>query len=119
MTQLDDYYQSISEKDFWKSIKPSAKKYGWMIVHFRTVQDINGSHYTPVDGDTGSPDVLLAHPKHGVYIVELKKEKGRLTENQKKWAAAAEPHNNWALWKPSMIKQIDRFLEKGGAIPQY
>jgi hypothetical protein len=60
-----------------------------------------GQWRTAVAGDgAGFPDlVLVGEP--GVLFVELKSAKGRLSEDQKGWIAALEPHVDTMVWRPA------------------
>ena len=69
----------------------------WRVHHSLRVQDARGRHRTPIQGDPGAPDLLLA--RAGVVLhVELKSERGRPTPEQVAWGEAiGDTHR---LWRP-------------------
>lgn len=88
------------EKEFQKAVIDLAKFRGWRVHHTRTVQ-VDGRHFTPLVGDRGFPDLVMVHPRKGCIFVELKTDKGRLSEHQVDWLnqlekAGMEVH----VWRP-------------------
>lgn len=81
----------VTEKSFQRKVMQYAKLRGWSVVHFTAAQNARGRHMTPVQGDAGSPDLLLA--KNGrVVLLELKGDGGRTQANQREWAQAITGH---------------------------
>lgn len=62
--------------------------------------------------DPGWPDEVLCHPGKGrALFVELKTEKGRLTQPQKNWLEhLARCGLETAVWRPSDINHIVQVL---------
>ena len=91
----------MSEKDLQRGVIEMAHLYGWMVAHFRPAMNERGQWRTAVAGDgAGFPDlVLVGEP--GVLFVELKSAKGRLSDAQKGWIAALEPHVDVMVWRPA------------------
>lgn len=85
--------------------------YGWYVHHTRTVGYRNGGYGSP-GIDAGYPDLCLVKPatyrrdgtikKPGqVFWVELKNEKGRLSDFQKKWLQALQDAEQEVyVWRP-------------------
>ncbi|WIX75984.1 hypothetical protein QRX50_31490 [Amycolatopsis carbonis] len=88
----------MTEDQFQDRVMKTAKAYGWMVVHFRKAMRQSGKYSTPVQGDNGSPDLLLA--RNGVVLwAELKSDTGRLSPEQTEWRDAIGD-GCWRLWRP-------------------
>ena len=92
---------TVSEAGFQQAIVELAYRLGWRVQHSRAIQTRNGRWMTAIQGHNGFPDIVLAHPKHGVLIAELKTARGRLGADQLLWRDALEPHIEYHLWRPS------------------
>ena len=93
---------AITEKDFRQMVVDLAKLCGWR-VYFTW-----GSLHSPA----GFPDLVLCRPSRLAFI-ELKSDKGKLTDAQWKWlndlkACNVEVH----VWKPSQWDEIVITLER-------
>lgn len=73
------------EKDLQNAVIDLARLTGWMVHHTRPARTKDGGWVTPIQGDKGFPDLVLAHPERGVLFVELKSAKGRLSDDQIRW----------------------------------
>ena len=104
---------ALSEKEFQNKVIALAIMYGWRVTHFRAAQ-VGGKWMTAIQGDSGFPDLVMAHPGKGLIFAELKTELGRLDPAQITWlrtldAAGAEAY----CWRPSDMQFItQRLLEK-------
>ena len=104
---------AISEKEFQNKVVALAIMYGWRVTHFRAAQ-VGEKWMTAIQGDSGFPDLVMAHPGKGLIFAELKTELGRLDPAQITWlrtlsAAGAEAY----CWRPSDMHFItQRLLEK-------
>jgi len=81
---------AISERDWQNQVRELALLHGWLIYH---THDSRRS-------DPGFPDLVLVRER--VVYAELKREKGKLTAEQKAWryslnGAGAETY----VWRPS------------------
>lgn len=86
----------LNETQFTQRVMEAARYYGWLCVWFRPAQTEKGWR-TPLSGDKGSPDLLLA--RDGVVLhVELKSDTGRLGQGQKEWALMLG--ESYRLWRP-------------------
>jgi hypothetical protein len=100
------YILSMTEEQLTQVVLELAKFYGWKVVHFRPARTRHG-FVTAVQGDIGSPDVILA--RRGVVLMaELKTERGRLTPQQKHWAQ--EIGEQYRCWRPRDLDQIKKEL---------
>lgn len=76
----------ILEADWQKMVLDLAKVMGWRIAHFRPALTTKGWR-TPVAADgAGFPDLFLVRDR--LIAIELKREKSKLTEQQKEWIRA-------------------------------
>jgi len=103
----------VTEAEFQSQIIEVARLYGWKVAHFRPAQIRPGRWATPIQGDAGFPDLVLAHQERGVIFAELKKEKGRLSIGQVAWvrtllAAGADAY----VWFPSDLPNIINRLSR-------
>lgn len=109
----------MSEADFQASVVRMARDWGWLVHHTRTVQERSGRWATPIQGDRGFPDLVLAHPRSGVIFAELKSEAGRMAPDQLVWADALNlglMHRDaeTVLWRPSDTPAIINRLIRDG-----
>ena len=87
----------------------------------------SGKWSTPIQGDAGFPDLVLAHPQKGVIFAELKSEKGKPTEAQMEWLEVLSnatygcptKSDHWlvrvCVWRPSDMDEIEARLRLGGS----
>lgn len=93
----------MSEDDFKLRVIQYAHLNGWLVHHSRPVKLPSGNWATPLQGDAGLPDLVLA--RGGVVLLaELKSDTGRPTPEQRRWLAAAGPHGR--LWAPADWKEV-------------
>lgn len=100
--------ENMSEGEFQALILEYAKAHGWMASHSRPARRGDGSWNTPVAGDVGAPDLLLARGGT-VYLWELKTERGRYRDGQTAWLAAIGPVIG-ATYRPSDLDRIYELL---------
>jgi len=99
-----------SEKIFQAQVIQIARMNGWKVFHPATMRGHDGSYRTPLTGDKGFPDLVLAHPTRGCILAELKTDKGRLSAEQKSWATALQKWVNYYVWRPADLDYIARRL---------
>lgn len=96
------YVLTMTEDQLTETVIELAQFYGWKVVHFRPAR-IGGRWMTAVQGDVGSPDLLLA--RGGVVLaVELKTERGRVMPAQVDWGVALG--DTYRLWRPRNLDEI-------------
>lgn len=88
----------MSEADWQRRLMDTARLAGWMCAHFRPAKTQRGRWVTPMAGDKGFPDLVLA--KGGrLLLAELKTDKGKPTVEQQAWLAELGAHGR--LWRPA------------------
>ena len=105
--RLRDAHLGWSEAEFQRAVIDLAERRGWLVAHFRPARTAQGWR-TPVEGDAGFPDLVLARAGV-VWLVELKSERGPWTEAQQAWAR--ELGASWKLYRPRHWPEIERLLE--------
>jgi hypothetical protein len=96
-------YHDISETIFQSQIIAAARLYHWRIVHHRPALNRSGKWSTPMEGDKGFPDLVLA--KNGyVILAELKSNTGKLGPGQQEWLTELGEHAR--LWRPRDWNEI-------------
>ena len=81
--------EHMSEAELLTTVIALAQRLGWMVSHFRASRTLTG-WATPVQGDKGFPDLVLARggrtDRDGrLLFLELKSEKGKMAEEQTRW----------------------------------
>lgn len=98
---------SLSEKQFTEMVVDRARWQGWLVFHPLAARTSKGWRTAGQGTPQGFPDLTLA--KDGrVLFVELKSERGRLTEAQKTWLEALGGH----VWRPSDWQKITAVLDE-------
>lgn len=92
-----------TEAAFTNQIVALAKLYRWRVAHFRPAQMQSGRWATPMQGDKGFPDLVLARDGE-VILAELKTNTGRLGQGQPEWAQQIGAQ--YRLWRPRDMDQI-------------
>lgn len=89
---------TLSESSFKSTVIHYAKLRKWHVTHFRPAMNRRGVWSTPLEGDPGFPDLVLA--RDGVVIIpELKTQHGPIRPAQKNWLLALGGFGR--LWRPS------------------
>jgi len=101
----------MDEAQWQSQVVQLAQTFGWLVQHTRPAK-VGERWMTPITGNAGFPDLVLAHPERGVLFAELKAERGRLSKGQVEWArvlrdAGAECH----LWRPDDLMQVMKRLK--------
>lgn len=108
----------MSEDDFLRRVIDYARLNAWKVTHFRPVKLPSGKWATPLQGDAGLPDLVLA--RDGVVLLaELKSDVGKPTPEQVQWLAAAGPHGR--LWAPAdwsvVVAELSRRATASASLP--
>ena len=105
---------AISEQEWQDQVLDLAHLYGWLIHHCRPAQNRSGRWSTPIQGDPGFPDLVLARGGRVVFA-ELKNQQGRLNINQTVWQNAIAgtwlQGAEWYCWRPADLALVQRALE--------
>lgn len=108
-----DYHRRATEGEFQEAVITLAKLNGWMVAHFRPARTENGWR-TPMTGDKGFPDLVLARAGRVVFA-ELKAHGKRLSKEQQDWAAALSGDNERAevyTWRPTDMETVRVLLSR-------
>lgn len=101
--------RNMTEDDLLDFVMDAAAARGWLVHHCRPARSGQGWR-TPIQGDTGFPDLVLVHPRRGVIFAELKSERGREREDQTIWGdALIEVRAEYYVWRP---RDRDAILER-------
>lgn len=108
---LDD----IPEAEWQKNVIDLARLFGWRIAHFRPAQTTKGWR-TPVAADgAGWPDLFLVRER--CIAIELKREKGKLSDDQAVWLTALRQAGiETYLIRPRHLEQLADVLRYRGRI---
>ena len=87
---------TMTEDDFQSRIIETAQLHGWRVAHFRAARTSRGWR-TPVQGDAGFPDLVLAR-RGALIVAELKSDTGRVAPDQRAWLDQLGGHGR--LWWP-------------------
>jgi len=83
---------------------------GWLWKHDQPGMVPGGGVRTIFKGYRGFPDYIAFRGRRAI-VIELKSDKGRLTEGQKKWlAAAAEAGLEAYVWRPKDFDTVRKVL---------
>lgn len=103
---------SKKKGDAWETeIIAKAKACGWLVHHVRPARTAQGWR-SPISGHKGFPDLTLAHPRYGVFFVELKAGvDARLSPEQKQWHERLGLNAPVHVWRPEDRAEIYKTLE--------
>lgn len=96
------------EADWTTWVIHQARRNGWRAHHARPARTTNGWR-TPLEGDKGAPDLLLARAGD-VIAAELKRNRGRLDPEQLAWLA--ELGVLGAIWRPRDAETVQARLAR-------
>lgn len=96
--------RTMTEDDLKEAVVAAAGLHGWLVHHCRPARVHRGdadAWATPVEGNVGFVDLVLAHPSRGVLFRELKSERGTLDDAQRLWLATLSNGGaNVGIWRP-------------------
>lgn len=95
----------MTEAEFQTNVIDLAKTLGWLVHH--DGGDVRRTTY----GDPGFPDLVLAKGGRVVFL-ELKSEKGKLTDTQYAWSEAI--YEKMHVVRPSDMQWIAQLLGPNG-----
>lgn len=100
----------VSEAQFQKAVIELAHRFNWRVAHFKTAQTSKGAWVTPVAADgAGFPDLCLVRER--IVFIELKAEKGTMSDNQLAWGDALRVAGvEYHCFKPRDWDEIERVL---------
>jgi hypothetical protein len=98
---------ATTEAEFMAAVIDYAHLTGWLVHHCRPARGANGWS-TPIQGDAGFPDLVLARWGH-LVLVELKRARPRplsVPAAQLAWLKAGDG----VIWSPEDWPEIERVL---------
>lgn len=103
--------ERMSEETLQYSIGELARALRWYVHAERPAVSRRGRFSTPIQGDAGFVDLVLA--KHGkVIFIECKSQKGQATNAQSAWALQLCPHYYLARPEAWLSGEIERILKE-------
>lgn len=106
-----DYRLRMTEGEFQAAVIGLARLHGWKVAHFRPALTAKGWR-TPMQGDRGFPDLVLA--KGGRVIFAELKAKGKYpTHEQTDWINELRGENvEVYVWRPTDMDQVQMTLTR-------
>lgn len=99
-----------TEDGFKDTVIQLFKLTGWMVMHTRPATNRRGQWSTPLQGDPGFPDLVLAHKTRGVIFAELKLVGNKPTPAQLEWLRTLSLARQIAVvWTPDDWNEIEMF----------
>lgn len=101
----------MTEEELGQEVEKLLELFGWLWCHFRPARTRDGWR-TAITGHKGFPDYFAVKSTRTVAI-ELKSEKGKVTNEQQIWLTAlAATKTEVYLWRPRDLKSgaIERVL---------
>ena len=100
------------ELDYERTIIEAAKAAGWLVHGERPAWNRHRTKIsTPIKGHAGFPDLVLAHPRGGVWFIELKSDGARLTREQAEWGKTLRLAG--ATWRLVYVPdELDTFCQE-------
>lgn len=99
--------RAMTEAELLAAVIHLAHVRGWLVHHCRAAKDESGRWKTPIQGDAGFVDLVLAR-RGSVVFAELKTERGKLTDEQIVWGSAfiaayggAPTNPLYQVWTPA------------------
>ena len=103
----------MTEADLQRAIIDAAELHGWRVFHVADVRRQLRSHTS-----VGYPDLTLVHPRAArLAFIELKSDRGTLSDEQAAWMAALELSASCDvfLWRPSDLGKAITYLADAAA----
>jgi hypothetical protein len=99
-----------TEAQFQKAVIDAAHLLGWRVHHTRPARSGKGWR-TPIQGDAGFPDLVLARGER-VIFAELKRDRrSKPTPEQAAWLETlGTSHLDVYIWRPEDWDDIERIL---------
>lgn len=100
--------QRMTEAQLQEAVMDCAALLGWQVCHFRQAWSSRG-YRTPVQGDKGCPDIILA--RNGiVWLWECKRQGEKPTPEQQEWLAAARENGRLIYPQDWLDGTVERLL---------
>lgn len=88
LTPEERAFRSVTEKDLQARVMDVARLYGWRVAHFHdSRRQVKPGVFVGDRDAAGFPDLVLVRPPE-LLVVELKREIGKVTDEQNAWLGA-------------------------------
>ena len=85
LTDEERTFRAVSEKELQTRVIEFARLYGWRVAHFHdSRRQVKPGVFVGDKDAVGFPDLVLVRPPR-LMVVELKRELGKLTDEQQAW----------------------------------
>jgi hypothetical protein len=85
LTDEERAFRAVSEKELQARVIEFARLYGWRVAHFHdSRRQVKPGVFVGDKDAVGFPDLVLVRPPR-LMVVELKRELGKLTDEQHAW----------------------------------
>jgi len=113
MSKIRSHNAQQREKEFQRAVIEYARMMGWRVHHTRPALTQRGKWITPVQGDTGFPDLVLCRPPR-LILAELKRVGGKVSVAQREWLSALQACTGVEcyIWYPNDWGTIERVLQR-------
>jgi len=99
----------MTEAEFQRTVCETLRLFGWRYCHQRPARTSRGWR-TAIIGDTGFPDIVAVRGDRVLWL-ELKAERGKLSDEQSRWLAALGlAGQDVHCWRPSDWTTIEETL---------
>ena len=100
--------RAMTEKSWQDTVLDGLRLHGWVVFHDRV----------PLRSEPGFPDLTCVNvAQRRVIWLELKTERGRLTEAQRAWGELLQDAGQeWYCWRPSSWASAERVM-RGASEP--
>jgi len=125
LTAEEKAFRVVSEKQLQSRMLAMSRLYGWRVAHFHdSRRQVKPGMFVGDVAAKGFPDMALVHADFGFACLELKKELGRLTEDQRGWLDDLSSAGISAMVvRPSLEVLVCSWLSRGfpaaGIVSEY
>jgi hypothetical protein len=103
----------MSEAQLQQNVIDMAHVFGWLVHAERPAMRADGTWRTPIQGDKGFPDLVLAKADRQPLFLELKSQNGKVSQDQIDWALALAPlGRNASYWVLRPSDWFDGTIER-------
>jgi hypothetical protein len=101
---------AMTERQWQQLVIDFARLTGWRVAHFRPAMVRSGRWATPMQGDVGFPDLILA--RNGEVVAAELKVKGKVTPEQQAWIDELGGDVRACVWRPQDWPTVQLVLSR-------
>lgn len=107
LTAEERAFREVTERDLQARVMDLARMYGWRVAHFHdSRRQVKPGVFVGDRDAAGFPDLVLVRPPE-LLVVELKRETGKVTDEQNAWLGdLAACGVEVLLVRPSLERQL-------------